>query len=231
MTSGSTSSLTSGSTSDSTSGSASDSTVDAECALLTECLHRWTSGRFCHQYNFIPICNCSTVETTVHYLLHCPNFSNERLIFFNKLRSIDANILSNSRGARVEGGCILTVLGVLVSVLTYTKAKGYGWGFRKYMLDFLKFLAKLHFTDQNHHGPEFLKNTLHITCKLIAPHFSNFLHSYFVCILSKHDSNRKIIITTSFFLMWVIRTRISKKFCYICALNHPPYLSKLFKDC
>ena len=42
-----------------------------------------------------PICNCGTVETTVHYLLHCPNFSNERLIFFNKLRSIDANILSN----------------------------------------------------------------------------------------------------------------------------------------
>ena len=41
-----------------------------------------------------PICNCGTVETTVHYLLHCPNFSNEKLIFFNKLRSIDANILS-----------------------------------------------------------------------------------------------------------------------------------------
>ena len=41
------------------------------------------------------MCNCGTVETTVHYLLHCPNFSNERLIFFNKFRSIDANILSN----------------------------------------------------------------------------------------------------------------------------------------
>ena len=41
-----------------------------------------------------PICNCGTVETTVHYLLHCPNFSNERLIFFNKLQSTDANILS-----------------------------------------------------------------------------------------------------------------------------------------
>ena len=118
--------------------------------------------------------------------------------------------------------CILTV---------FTKVKGYAWGFRKYMLDFLQLLVNLYFTDQNHHGPEFLKNTLHITCKLIAPHFSNFLHSYFVCILSKHDSNRKIIITTSFFLMWVIRTRISKKFCYICALNHPPYVSKLFKDC
>ena len=34
------------------------------------------------------------VETTVHYLLHCPNFSNERLTFFNKLQSIGENILS-----------------------------------------------------------------------------------------------------------------------------------------
>ena len=40
------------------------------------------------------ICNCGTVETTAHYLLHCPNFPNESLIFFNKLPSIDANILS-----------------------------------------------------------------------------------------------------------------------------------------
>ena len=31
-----------------------------------------------------PICNCGIVETTVNYLLHCPNFSNERLTFFNK---------------------------------------------------------------------------------------------------------------------------------------------------
>ena len=41
-----------------------------------------------------PICNCGTVETTIHHLLHCPNFSNERLTLFNKLRSIDENILS-----------------------------------------------------------------------------------------------------------------------------------------
>ena len=41
-----------------------------------------------------PICNCGTVETTIHYLLLCPNFSNERLTLFNKLQSIDENILS-----------------------------------------------------------------------------------------------------------------------------------------
>ena len=41
-----------------------------------------------------PICCCGTVETTIHYLFHCPNFSNERLTLFNKLQSIDENILS-----------------------------------------------------------------------------------------------------------------------------------------
>ena len=41
-----------------------------------------------------PICSCGTVETTIHSLLHCPNFSNERLTLFNKLQSIDENILS-----------------------------------------------------------------------------------------------------------------------------------------
>ena len=41
-----------------------------------------------------PICNCGTVETTVHYLFHCSNFSNGRITFFNKLHSIDGNIIS-----------------------------------------------------------------------------------------------------------------------------------------
>ena len=41
-----------------------------------------------------PIWNCCTVETTIHYLLHYPNFSNERLKLFNKLQSIDENVLS-----------------------------------------------------------------------------------------------------------------------------------------
>ena len=34
------------------------------------------------------------METTIHYLLHCLNFSNERLTLFNKLQSTDGNILS-----------------------------------------------------------------------------------------------------------------------------------------
>ena len=41
-----------------------------------------------------PISCCGTVETNIHYLLYCPNFSNERLTLFNKLQSIDKNIIS-----------------------------------------------------------------------------------------------------------------------------------------
>ena len=53
-------------------------------------------ARFKHSFQdtLNPICNCGPVETTVHYLLHCPTFSNERLTFFNKLQSTDVNIIS-----------------------------------------------------------------------------------------------------------------------------------------
>ena len=47
------------------------------------------------KHNFLdwlnPICCCGKhIETTVHYFLHCPIFSDERSIFFN----IDENVLS-----------------------------------------------------------------------------------------------------------------------------------------
>ena len=63
--------------------------------LRLDLSHLWFH-KFKHNFQdtLNPICNCGTVETTVHYFLHCPNFSNKRLIFFKKLRSIDANILS-----------------------------------------------------------------------------------------------------------------------------------------
>ena len=35
-----------------------------------------------------------TIETTIHYLLHCPNFSNDGLTLFSKLQRTDENILS-----------------------------------------------------------------------------------------------------------------------------------------
>ena len=53
------------------------------------------------KHNFLdclnPICCCGQdIETTVHYLLHCPIFSDERSNFFNNIRSIDENVLSGS---------------------------------------------------------------------------------------------------------------------------------------
>ena len=45
------------------------------------------------QYTLDHTCNCGTVEASIHYLLHRPNFSNERLTLFNKLQIIDENIL------------------------------------------------------------------------------------------------------------------------------------------
>ena len=67
-----------------------------------------------------------------------------------------------------------------------------------------------------------------MTCKLISPHFSDFFHSYLVCILSKHESNKKnnyqILFLHVNFKDWNF-----PKFCYICALNHLLYLSKIFQ--
>ena len=54
-------------------------------------LHKFR-GSFQNTLN--SIYNCGIVETSVHYLLHCPNFSNERLTLFNKIQSIGENILS-----------------------------------------------------------------------------------------------------------------------------------------
>ena len=56
--------------------------------------HLWFH-KFKHSFQdtLNPICNCGTIETTVGYLLYWPNFSNERLNLFNKLRSTDESIL------------------------------------------------------------------------------------------------------------------------------------------
>ena len=41
--------------------------------------------------------NCGNkVETTFHFLLSCPNYSDERLILLSKIRNINPNILENN---------------------------------------------------------------------------------------------------------------------------------------
>ena len=44
-----------------------------------------------------PICSCGqNIETSTHFLLHCSNYSNERLTFLNIIRNIDSNNLSKN---------------------------------------------------------------------------------------------------------------------------------------
>ena len=44
-----------------------------------------------------PVCSCGqNIETSTHFLLHCSNYSNERLTFLNIIRNIDSNILSKN---------------------------------------------------------------------------------------------------------------------------------------
>ena len=43
------------------------------------------------------ICSCGqNIERSTRFLLHCSNYSNERLIFLNIIRKIDRNILNRN---------------------------------------------------------------------------------------------------------------------------------------
>ena len=43
------------------------------------------------------VCSCGEyIETSTHFLLHCSNYSNERLTFLNIVRNIDRNILQKN---------------------------------------------------------------------------------------------------------------------------------------
>ena len=53
------------------------------------------------KYGFLdalnPICRCGQdIETSNNFLLHCSNYSNERLNFLNIIRNIDRNILDRN---------------------------------------------------------------------------------------------------------------------------------------
>ena len=44
-----------------------------------------------------PLCSCGKeVETTFHFLLSCPNYSDERLTLLSKIRNMNPNILENT---------------------------------------------------------------------------------------------------------------------------------------
>ena len=46
------------------------------------------------QESIDPMCSCNSgIETTAHFLLHCPNVNTQRQTLFDKIATIDANIL------------------------------------------------------------------------------------------------------------------------------------------
>ena len=44
-------------------------------------------------------CAGSGNETTIHFFLHCANFNTQRQTLFNKISTIDANILTENEAA------------------------------------------------------------------------------------------------------------------------------------
>ena len=50
-----------------------------------------------------PLCNCGKeVEITFHFLLSCPNYSDERLTLLSKIRNTNPNILENTNSQITE---------------------------------------------------------------------------------------------------------------------------------
>ena len=53
--------------------------------------------KYSFQGSINPTCSCdNNIETSAYFLLHCPNFSNERSTFLNIIESIDRDILTRS---------------------------------------------------------------------------------------------------------------------------------------
>ena len=49
------------------------------------------------------MCSCSSgIETTIHFFLHCINFNIQRQALFDKIATIDANILSEDEDSIVN---------------------------------------------------------------------------------------------------------------------------------
>ena len=47
--------------------------------------------------------SCSSgIETAIHFFLHCANFNTQRQTFFDKIATIDANILSENEDSIVN---------------------------------------------------------------------------------------------------------------------------------
>ena len=50
-----------------------------------------------------PLCSCGNdIESTVRFFLHCPNFTTQRQTLLNKLKSINASIMTENENSVVR---------------------------------------------------------------------------------------------------------------------------------
>ena len=50
-----------------------------------------------------PMCSCSSgIKTTIHFFLHCTNFNIQRQTLFDKIATIDANVLTENEDSIVN---------------------------------------------------------------------------------------------------------------------------------
>ena len=50
-----------------------------------------------------PLCSCGNdIESSVHFFLHCPNFTTQRQTLLNKLKSINASIMAEKENSLVK---------------------------------------------------------------------------------------------------------------------------------
>ena len=76
-----------------------------EIKLLTRlrlCLNHFRESKLKHSFQewLNPLCLCDNeIETSNHYLFHCPTYTNERLTLLNKIKSINCSILESSDAA------------------------------------------------------------------------------------------------------------------------------------
>ena len=49
------------------------------------------------------LCSCGNdIESTVHFFLHCPNFTTQRQTLLNKLKSINASVMTENENSVVR---------------------------------------------------------------------------------------------------------------------------------
>ena len=66
----------------------------------------------------VPLCLCGNrTKTSIHYLLHCPTYTNERLTLLNKIKSINCNILESSNTIVTKFFYLVRTLSVILLII------------------------------------------------------------------------------------------------------------------